>query len=733
MIRHLHSTTHDPLPDIIDDSEPEREERRRLRRLNKKRMERQPSPPAADVDIIELTDSDNTSPVVSNASLASAASVIEITDTSRSLLAPTPATNTSIPISGHINRPIEIDDDISGDNTSFPSVRAILQLPRDEPRVLVVQAAVHSGKQTTNAAAHAVPIPNSTRESTLSDSDGEDINRLKLTQFAYNRPSQLSRHASSTSKSSLSQSASTTPVEDPPAKKKAVRPASHRFTSDFSDAELARILKCVSCDLAWTTRKSVVEKMKHIQTCAKKHSLTDDTVRILIRQELKNSPPVSQGKGKGKPLALEPEQDAVPRTLLEDVVQDVNAKKKKRRPNVLETVKSLTETRDTILGRARQLIGDASSVPGVVTGPASETNKQPVATGGWMPPPTQAFGDSALAKHHSAPTIDLQPPDSLPVTQAFAPSKFGAASESALLRGSHRADAGSFDRQQSRPQREITSSLSPEADEFPMTQAFAPSKFSGNADSNFSLARSSANDVFPTRPSTPASPIVPVYAESFAAGTREDPVSPRVPEKRRDADVGARGVQDDRYYVDYDYDGDGENWMYDDAFLEFEPGGPIAGPSRLPERDVPSPKRVKKTKKNVGTAHTIDVHKSPPRSRSPIHTLQTSHTQTQAVEPAAAKKPRSRKKPVSTRDGPDLTDDEFNARMRDAVLQDTSLYLRVLRYEPVLFDDFMQLAANTGLPGHGQKLKARVRDFLDKQAIHFYGAEPTKSRTRRHP
>ncbi|KAH9938594.1 uncharacterized protein B0H18DRAFT_20225 [Fomitopsis serialis] len=114
------------------------------------------------------------------------------------------------------------------------------------------------------------------------------------------------------------------------------------------------------------------------------------------------------------------------------------------------------------------------------------------------------------------------------------------------------------------------------------------------------------------------------------------------------------------------------------------------------------------------------------------------------VRERPAKKPRSRKgkQPATSsspvkESPPDITEAEFESRLHDAIMQDKNLHLRIIRYEPVHFDVFVQLAMDAGLI-QTRKLglmKTRIRTFLDKMAIHFHGADgPGGDRTRkRHP
>lgn len=67
----------------------------------------------------------------------------------------------------------------------------------------------------------------------------------------------------------------------------------------FPERQLSQLLRCVSCELQWTTRKSVFEKMKHLKSCAKKNRLDDGLVQTLIQREL-DCISAAAAKGKGR-------------------------------------------------------------------------------------------------------------------------------------------------------------------------------------------------------------------------------------------------------------------------------------------------------------------------------------------------------------------------------------------------------------------------------------------------
>lgn len=288
-----------------------------------------------------------------------------------------------------------------------------------------------------------------------SESDFVDDNRLKLNHFAYLNPSRSQSKVPTSRATSVS--AIDKAVPKPLTKKKPTHStAPHRFAADFTEAELARLAKCVSCDVRWTIRKGVTPKMVHLQSCAKKNGLTDDTVKVLIRQEVQRSiaeDPTSNikpaGKGKGKADELENSVLEAPKTYLE-VIQ-AETKRKGRRPETVETVKTVTENRNDILDRARTVLGNH-----VLPNTQEAVDRQQTQGFGTSrlvarlgrnvgnrdgPPATQPFGQSALGQRQGSGLVfggavrkdsvfghgysDDEEVDAPPTTQGFAPSRLG--------------------------------------------------------------------------------------------------------------------------------------------------------------------------------------------------------------------------------------------------------------------------------------------------------------------
>lgn len=249
----------------------------------------------------------------------------------------------------------------------------------------------------------------------LPSSDSEDEFRLNLSRFAFkasdfntqvDNPGRSSRSGSAVAAQMLPESSSA-----PKAKLK--RPNAHRFSNDFSDTQLASLTNCVSCSLEWTSKKTTSQKMIHIQNCASKKFLSDDTVRTLIRKEVGSSSDQNSREGTGQTSAEEGEKTT---TFLETVVNEVSRTKKGRRPHVLGTIKSLPETRGSIMGKARAVL-DASVQHNDST-VRSQVSKQTQGDTNEFPC-TQAFGTSMLSRRaDSYPREQSQ-------TQAFGKSALG--------------------------------------------------------------------------------------------------------------------------------------------------------------------------------------------------------------------------------------------------------------------------------------------------------------------
>ncbi|KAF7301790.1 hypothetical protein MIND_00744700 [Mycena indigotica] len=279
---------------------------------------------------------------------------------------------------------------ISDDSSAHSPVIA----PSKSPSVINIS------DNSINVDQNVISISTSVEAPPDEDDDVELVPTLNIGRFAFQnttRPLQQRNSASTIGSSSNSEA---------PAKPAARR--SRKHLEEISDNDLNKLSKCVSCSIPWTTRKTAAQKMIHIRSCAKKSGMTDETVVFLVRKEIENSP-ATGGKGNAAPLTG-------PSTLLEEVVRDAGPKRKGKRPLVVDVLKPVSETRNNILDRARNLL--------------TETDDPPTQAA-VIPPTTPSLGASRLGRKQQGKVAlfddsdeesDFDPPAA---TQAFAPSKLG--------------------------------------------------------------------------------------------------------------------------------------------------------------------------------------------------------------------------------------------------------------------------------------------------------------------
>ncbi|KAG1752649.1 uncharacterized protein EDB91DRAFT_1243412 [Suillus paluster] len=392
--------------ELVEDSEPEREEKRQQReqgRLARKKKRLRLDLQQADQDFIELTDSEPYPPGPST------------TVGAQSQVGGSVGSSSCSPLTELASSPeLEVTDDVV---VGVPSLASGIAPDQRKHRVNAPDT-THGPydaqkKLGTNCPSTCpTPPPIATLEVPLS-SDSEGESRLKLSRFAFGALSSktkvtnlggLSRSGSAAATETLRESTSTT-------KARLKRPNVHRFSNEFSDTQLASLTNCVSCSLEWTSAKIASQKIVHIQNCAKKKCLSDETIRILIRKEIQSSSDQNASE-RGEQKTAEGEKSA---TFLETVVDEVSRTKRGRRPQVLGTVKSLPETRGSILGRARAVLDTSMQHGDSVVGARAQGGRSDV-------PCTQAFGTSMLARRtDSYPLAQSGPPQ----TQAFGESALG--------------------------------------------------------------------------------------------------------------------------------------------------------------------------------------------------------------------------------------------------------------------------------------------------------------------
>ncbi|KAF7352661.1 hypothetical protein MVEN_01231900 [Mycena venus] len=509
--------------------------------------------------------------------------------------------------------------------------------------ISILSSPTHTNPNSPAGEVGAAPL------ASLSNADPSDdeeiVPMLNLARFAFANPNP--RPLQSQSSASTVDSASGSDTQAKPAAKKTARSSSKGVAEDFSDAELRKLIKCVSCDLSWTARKTAAQKMLHIRSCAKKTGLTDQTIRALIRKEVDNAPEPGQSK-----VALVPAQRT---TLYEDIVREAGPKRKGKRKPAVDILKNVTETRENIRGNARMILGPESLSDGddFIVQTQAVTSDKPATTQEHSA--TQVFGPSRLGQQHgykSSILGDPDPdddPDIPPATQAFAPSKLGG-----------RAAARGWGYE------------SESEGEGPGSEPDAPI-----AENPLALPSSSAKEGYPrssprtTKNMIAAAPTFPAMENNF----------------------------DDNAYVQFD----SELELNREAFVEIN-HNTVTSPKPKKSKKSTTRETPTETKTTKGRIQVPSDAKDSPRPPSP-----------------KAKPKRSGKKTE------DELDDRWELGIKEKILADHDLHLRILRYEPINFDIFLKLATEDEATA---RLRLKLRLFLDKQAINFYGGEAT-SRTRK--
>ncbi|KAJ7178997.1 hypothetical protein C8R46DRAFT_1187479 [Mycena filopes] len=595
---HPVSRSHHTLDDeVVEDSEPEREALREAQRLERKRrklaaMNEPATAKTSPARVILI--SDESVPASPAVAPQPASNVIDISDTS-----------TNISVNQNV---ISLDSSTTSANPGRVDANAPL-LP--DP-----------------------PAPPATLGSDPSD-DEEILPTLNLARFAFNNPRPLQHRNSASTVGSTSNSDA---KPKPPVKKTA-----KSLEGEFSDAELKKLGKCVSCDIAWTARKSAVQKMLHIRSCAKKTGLTDATVRVLVRKEIDNAPSdPGPSKGKGKTLTDAPITHT---TLLEDVVRDAAPKRKGKRKEAVNTLKSVSETRENIRDRAQVVFG---------AGPLPD-------------------GDGFAVRTQAVMADTVGATQGPCATQAYGPSRLGQQWGSKVpLFGDHDSEG--------------------EPDLPPATQGFAPSKLGGRkltAGWGYESDSEEASDAALGQSSKPLD--LPVFSSSKEISPRSSPKT-----KRNLPTADVHSVESDGWNDD------------DSAYVHFDPAL-----NKVPLDITPSRSPKSKSKKKT----TLE-RKSPKTKATRKVTTAT------ADSPSSPKKRRSRK-------NEDEFDDNWELGLKQKILEDQAdLQLRILRYEPINFDVFLRLATEDDDEKASARLRLKLRAFLDKQAINFYGGEAGGGRNR---
>ncbi|KAK0498611.1 hypothetical protein EDD18DRAFT_94747 [Armillaria luteobubalina] len=605
--------------DVVEDSEPEREALRQKRKLErKKRKEAKELAVPAVASVIELSDDERNSVPPASPSIGS---VIDISDSSMTAASVHPLSVNNSSVQNHGVSVIEVSElaPVSTDDITTSSVPQPVK------------------KKYTLSILNDSAIFNDSLENKDDDEPG-----LNFARFAF--AAKPARKASSSSIPSRAESVEALPK--PVASKKPLR--ADRFAGDFTDAQLGGLLKCVCCNISWTTRKTAAQKMKHVQSCAKKNNFTDSAVRVRIRQALESVDPEDVAlKGKG---TAKGQDSSVPETYFHDVIHDAGPKKRTKRVEAQGTVKTLVDTRDAILQRAETIIKHSASST-VYRLLSEEDNHGIVAT--------QRFSSSALVGRmvaNDSPMLDDplhsdSDAELYPATQTFGPSKFSAKPSS--------------------------TSPSPSIDEaLPATQPFAPSKLG-------SLQAVALEQLSPVSSHSSRSSIKPPLSLAPSSSNAPSPKSPLATTSRLPPPDGEQPPEEG-YHSDLS-----------DACLHF----------------YPDPDNRAEVPPSPSTAQSTPVKSTKEKSKKA--TLTT---------PEKKSKDKGKGKEVKKRWKEEDFDATWEEELKKKIMSDTELYQRILRYEPIELSVFEKLATSEDDRPVNGIFTSKLRCFLDDQAIHFYSA-----------
>lgn len=112
-----------------------------------------------------------------------------------------------------------------------------------------------------------------------------------------------------------------------------------------------------------------------------------------------------------------------------------------------------------------------------------------------------------------------------------------------------------------------------------------------------------------------------------------------------------------------------------------------------------------------------------PKAKTPKGARPRSAKATEPPEPATPSKSKGKGKAKE-----DMTHEQLDELFFAMIGNDDEFYLRILRYEPIHWDEFISRAIRAG--AHAKGWKDRLRSFLDRQGITFYTADPGQPRSR---
>ncbi|QRV87684.1 hypothetical protein RhiJN_15702 [Ceratobasidium sp. AG-Ba] len=706
--------------EIIDDSEPEREEKRQRARLEKAQL-KQPAPASINAEksiLPSLPQASTPSAPTQSASEASSSAVSNIPpeDATQDLsIAPDSPVILSAPTRRIAPPPWLVSKD--------PQPVSPVQ-PRSDKYTLTKSSSQPSPVKKLNADSFMFQKrPSGTRSISYSTSRSGDSSKSTDPDMSGSKPKPVPSAKRSASLKAFSLSATNGPSSP---------------DATFSSDQITSLSSCVVCSNSWTVRKQAKSKWSHITTCARKNGCGNEAlymklIAAIVEASDEKARKATENKGKEKEK--------------ESTGQRAPTKRRGRRKEPApSSLRPVEEAQRAILQNSILLLGDDTS---------QQDENEPRSTVATQQEQEQLDDESCH----------------IPATQTFAPSRIGGRSK---FFGST-ASVLNTDSASGLLYADEPRSLFSDYDASPR----APS-LQAAVDFDHSIAISP-----PSPPDSPAlsanSSIISISTsnhgstsseEGFLANRAESPArsesSGSVLVLDSSVEQSCSPVLDDEplewnsqegVYMWEDYverpvsptDGliDGLLGLSvqdtQTVYPNMEPHGrslralrasspsPVvrllsqsSSPERLLASTLPSTARSTRSSSSERPL-AIMPSKSKPRAKP------------KAKQPASLPPPKPGKKKKAAvyalEDAQDEQEDVAHSKDIDETLlnmitNDETLYLRILRYEPIKFEDLFDMAVSNGAPKHGLQIKLKA--FLDSQCINFYSGDNI-GRRKRHP
>ncbi|KAG8932951.1 hypothetical protein FRC02_000302 [Tulasnella sp. 418] len=598
--------------------------------------------------------------------------------------------------------------------------------------------------------------------------------QLNLGRFAYPSHTRSLSSASSSTFASVStlpttaitsRAPSVAPPIDPIMKprrppKTRVKKALPGIFDAYTEAQLLLITKCIACEESWTTQKTANGKALHMRKCANTKALEPSEIQARLNKALENAevPPVKQRKGKGKQtvnlangtLAVEPPR---PATYLEDLVKVTAPKKRTKRKVVVGTVQPVSAAQEVILGNAQHLLENLVPQDTDKTGPQQNNNSMETDENSF-PPPTQVFTTSSLAGAFRRPAgsaigfdmdcddLDKEP---VPLTQNFAPSNLSSMYRPAVRSALSIFDQSDEEEQQmpiSTPSRPLsdphlprkTSPIVISSDDESLSPKLHSSEHLDSPDSPQQLATTSTS-------TNTSSPLVnklssAIQALTYAVNSTslEEPPDP-VPNAMDDAAEHYAAIEDE-------WGDDGACLLWNDrpnaidleprevrkqrmedviAFFDYDSSDTALKKMRKGSgKELGSNSEQEQIAEDVSDQEVIKSKSSTTKSGSKGRATK------KAVTPKAKAKTATKTKATSKRGDDKLSGHELYKAFKNMILNNEELHLRILRYEPIGFDELLAEAEKNGIKT--TSLKQKLKTFLDISCITCYGTYTERNR-----